>query len=476
MTSRSGIHLAISLLLTFASAPAVGQADQTAFEAQESALDELESIAAQRQLSVSGSRYAHISGGPATLAEVLRDPDNLELNYRYAQTLIADRNFRSASAALERILLVDDKQHAIRLLYARVLFELDSRIESAAQLELVDVTKLPANLQNSAQRLADRLAGRERATTFWADVGGGLRYQSNANFAPDDERIDAVVATPFGPFAVTVPTDDAEDDLSYLANLSGGFEHSLRTHGDHTVFGAASMQWNEQVEVDSTDYSSYAGNLGFKWGGARLDAIAQVLGGHFRLDDDAFLDFYGVDLKLVTGLTGNLRGMLRHRSTYQDYDDAPNDTAERTGMLYELEIGARYRLTSRQRVDASIEFQRKSARRDWREFDAWIWQVSHLWLPGRSVYVRNRFAVGNEHYDAANPRVSSTIREDANYLYQFSISSELAGIFGHRTLPGWLSDMRVTGAASYRRTDSNVRNFEYDNVSGELLFNKRFDF
>ena len=467
--------LFLAVALAAAGSPAHAQTDRD-LEIQQSALSALEEAGTERHRSAGANRYADIPGGPVTIAEVLRDPDNPSLNYRYARTQIADSNFRGAAASLERILLLDPGQDGVRLLYARVLYRLDSVMEAQAQLAQVDRDRLSPKRRAEASRLEARISCRGKRTNYWADVGGGLRFSSNANYAPDDEQIDAIVATPFGPFAITVASEGNEDDLAYVAMLGAGFIHQLPGQGEHRVFGAASMEWNEQVEVDSTDYNAYSANLGFKYGAGNFDFVAQALGGHLRLAEEAFLDYYAIDLRLETDLTDSVRVIIRQRSTYQDYDSAVVTSAERTGMQYDLEVGARFRLPHAQILGASVEFQHKQAREGWREFDAWIAEINHAWYPGRTIVIRNRVAYGPEDYEEANPRVSTIEREDENFLYQFRASATLGGLFNTIDWHPFLDDVRVTGIASYRRVDSNVRNFEYDNVAGELLFNKRFDF
>ena len=48
-----------------------------------------------------------LSGAPVSYQDVLADPDNLELNLRFARTQVAQGNVRGAAATLERILLID---------------------------------------------------------------------------------------------------------------------------------------------------------------------------------------------------------------------------------------------------------------------------------------------------------------------------------------------------------------------------------
>jgi Flp pilus assembly protein TadD len=70
------------------------------------------------------------SGPPVTYADVLRDPDNIELNLRFARTRVNEGNVRGAAATLERILLIDPDLAQVRLFYGVVLYRLENLDEA----------------------------------------------------------------------------------------------------------------------------------------------------------------------------------------------------------------------------------------------------------------------------------------------------------------------------------------------------------
>lgn len=63
------------------------------------------------------AREAQQAQGPAiSFADVLKDPDNIELNFRFARQKVAEGDLRGAASTLERILLVQPNLGQIRLL------------------------------------------------------------------------------------------------------------------------------------------------------------------------------------------------------------------------------------------------------------------------------------------------------------------------------------------------------------------------
>jgi len=445
-------------------------------ETREEALRRLEALELGARAAVAAERYRRIPGGPVTFAEVLRDPDDLALNFRYAQTQIADGNLKGAAATLERMLLIAPGAAPVRLLYAFVLYRLDNLLEARAQLEALAGVELTAAERAELDELEARLARRTRRTVWHATVLAGVTFQSNANFAPESEQVDVIVGLNGLRLALRdVPVEGPEDDAGYVAGAVIGFVHDLGHQARHELFGSASVLHNEQVAVDETDYTDYSINAGGIYRAPWGDVTGQLLAGHFSLDDDSLLTDFGAELALERRfLDDRLGAFVRQRSTYEDYDSADGVTPERTGPRYELELGAGYRLSAGQRLGASLEYTVKEAREEWREFERFEAGARHVWLLGRGRYVQNRLAWSREVYDAPNPRVALRRRADEELVYRLTLSSPLGALA--RGLPRALRDVRVSASAQYQRADSNIQNFEFENASGQLLFSKRFDF
>ena len=455
--------------------PIQAQTEQ-GLEAQEEAFRLLEEEEKRQQTQEGLDRYKRIKGGPVTLSEIMRDPDNIDLNYRYAQTQVADSNLRGASATLERILLLNPGLVKIRLFYTYVLYRLDNRIEVEAQLAMLERIKLTAKQQEEVEQLEQRLTHRVKRTRITMTLGAGLAFQRNANFAPESERVDAIVDVFGVPVAVPdVPTTPKEDDLSYLATANLGFTHDLAHPDGHYLFGSVSGYLNEQVTVDNTDYNTVTANLGGVYQTSWGNIVGQVRGGHFRLNDDGFLNYYGFDIDFRRDfMDGALKTNFRHSTTFEDYDVTSGVTEERTGPRFEFELGARYQLTKNQILGGAIMYTKKDADEPWREFDGFEVKVNHL-LHVNGYTVRNSIGYSNEDYDANNPRISLITRDDDDFRYQFTFSSPLRRLFAGDRLPRAIGGIRMDASLIYTDASSNIQNFEYDNLRGQIFFSKKFD-
>ncbi len=477
VTVRRGAAAALTLGTVLATAPTDAQVVQSGVAVQQQALDRIEREERDRRGQLPGADYAAIPGGPVTLAEVLRNPDDVSLNYRYARTQVAEGNLRGAAATLERILLIAPDAHNVRLLYAFVLYRLDSLADARVQIDRLRGAELSTRQQAELDRVDALVDRRHRRTEMAFTVGGGIGYQTNANFAPDTARVDAVVNVFGTRVPVTdIPTTPEEDDLAWLGSAALDFRHDLGTQDRDELHGSLGVLFNEQVAVDETDYRTVAGRLGLLRRLPWADVDLELQGGHFRLAEKAFLNYLGVQLQAERDfLGGALRGRLRHRTTYEGYDVAGGTTPERTGPRFEFEAGARYRLASDQLLGGYVEFTRKQARRDWREYDRIEGGVSHLWLMGRRLYLRNALSYGVDLYDAADPLVSATRRRDEDLRYQIRLGGPLGAVDTAGMLPASLRSVDFSVSLEYQDAASNIQNFDYDNLGIELFLSKRFD-
>ena len=103
--------------------------------AQTTDTDEIErkTTAAKKRARAAGEAldYRAVEDGePVSYADVLRDPDNVGLNFRFARQQVRRGDVKGSAATLERILLVNPSLAQVRLFYAVVLFRLENLNES----------------------------------------------------------------------------------------------------------------------------------------------------------------------------------------------------------------------------------------------------------------------------------------------------------------------------------------------------------
>jgi hypothetical protein len=106
--------------------------------------------------------------------DVLKDPDNIVLNFKYAQQQIRDNNVLGAAATLERILIIDPSIHKVRLLYAVVLFRLDNLIEAKRELTALIGRIFLRYLKTKPRNIFQKLRNVKKGQTMRLDKALGM--------------------------------------------------------------------------------------------------------------------------------------------------------------------------------------------------------------------------------------------------------------------------------------------------------------
>src|SRR6185295_530487 len=132
-----------------------------------------------------------------TWEQVMAKPDDIELNYRFAQTQIRQGNLKGAVATLERLLLVDPGLAKVRLLYALVLFRLGDLDGSERELNTLKKGSVPEDLKAQINDYLAQIEKQRRRTHINAALSLGFGYDDNRNAAPSSgQRLFGDVAFP----------------------------------------------------------------------------------------------------------------------------------------------------------------------------------------------------------------------------------------------------------------------------------------
>lgn len=120
--------------------------------------------------------------------QLLRDPGNVELTYRYAQLQIQAENFEAAAGALERLLLLLPNDPRLKVELGVLYLRMGST--QAALTYLRDAAAEPNLPPEVRERLDIYMREAERRTRrhqFYGEVTLGMRYDSNANLATSSQ-------------------------------------------------------------------------------------------------------------------------------------------------------------------------------------------------------------------------------------------------------------------------------------------------
>ena len=163
-----------------------------AFSQQESEREvpprELEAQTEIQKAAAAAKARAAVEGEEVAYEQILADPDNIDLNLRYARSQIARADLKGAAATLERILLVNPDLAQVRLLYGIVLFRLDNMEESERMLKSVLALPTQPTLRDEVEEYLRQIRLRRKMTRWLASLSVGFQFDTNRNAAPSSKQ------------------------------------------------------------------------------------------------------------------------------------------------------------------------------------------------------------------------------------------------------------------------------------------------
>lgn len=402
-----------------------------------------------------------------TFQEVMQNPGDLELSFRYARAQIRQGNLPSAMTTLERILLIEPDLQDVRLMYGIVLYRLGDLSSAEAELEKVDPAVLPANLKSELERYRRRIAEAQRKTTVTLDVATGFAHETNPTATSDNG--DVVV------FDIPLRVEEGESDASWLVDARGEVRHELDTQTPVTVFGQAYGSVREYFEANSQDvlYGALRGGATVRT--LDFDLTGTLTGGGMTLSDEDFYSFIGPGLRLERPLDGHVTAFLDGSWRVENFEEIDESTTadDRSGHRFEVRSGLEGVITPNVRASLSVGMTRKLAREDFEEYVEPEARASVTAIVFENHFVQGAVNVGRRHYDANDPFISATERRDTYARFRLSYGLPLRF---SEDLPEALDGVRLVPSVEYYHQWSNIPNFEYDNFTTKLMVSKHFQF
>jgi hypothetical protein len=408
-----------------------------------------------------------------TYEDILKDPDNIELNARYAQDQIAKGELLSAAATLERILLVNPNLADVRLLYAVVLYRLDSLNEAQKELDALRTITLPPAIREQVTAYEKKIKQRKRRTRIGLRQSNGWGYDTNRNAAPSSKfQLANDVAQNL------VGTDNRRADTHFLNISTADVTHDLGFQAGHSVFGNFTYYLQEQTNVNSLDLGSYQYELGGTYKSKWVDFTPSFVASNIYLSSESFLRTQGGNFLFERDLTKRLKGFYNFRMERQDYLNISENTNsyENKGPEFAHIWGASYMIIPTMKWTSSVGYLDKSAKQDFNAYQRFSLNNSHTWVLPKGQFVINALNVNFDNYDTPEFSVASKIRHDKSMRYRVTYGAPLTTIFFGKILPKPMKDIVFSGSYEIYRALSNITNYSYTNNKFQLMLTKSMEF
>ncbi|MFI5345054.1 MAG: tetratricopeptide repeat protein [Elusimicrobiota bacterium] len=398
-----------------------------------------------------------------TYEQVTADPDNVVLNFRYAQTQVRHGELKGASATLERILMLNPDLVQIRLFYGVVLYRLDNLIEADREIGAVLAQNPPESIRVEASQYQAEIRKRQKRTQLTGRLGLGFEYDDNRNSAP------ATGIAQFGGAPIQLsPGSLRHDDTSLLFMGNVEAHHDLGLAAGHEVFGTFNYYRAEQTLQKNLNLTAYSPALGGTYKTPYLNVTPQLVYDYVLLAQTTFLRNRGVDLRLDKTLSARADVYAQIHDVRQIYSPTAvvPTAADRTGIQVDTTLGGDYSILPTNRVGANVLYTVKHAQNNAFTFFRKGLGVTDTWLTGKGTFLLSSLRLNVDNYPYADTAVSSTLRRDTTIQADITCGAPLSLIDAR------LKDLLFTFTYEYFDSMSTLSNYGYtnDKISGLLTY------
>ncbi|MBI5622389.1 MAG: tetratricopeptide repeat protein [Elusimicrobia bacterium] len=411
----------------------------------------------ERKAAQAAAERKAVEGDRVAFAQVLADPDNIDLNYRYARTQIAAGDVKGAAATLERILMVDPSLHRVRLLYALALYRLDNLNEAKRELDALSALSLPPKLAAELSDLSNLITKRLRSTHVDVMIGAGFDYDSNRSATPGSEQL--LFADNF--IALT-PVNPVTEDTAMIGLGTVRVTHDAGTQNGHEVFGGFGWYRAEQTVHDNLDLQVFSIDHGWILKFGRNTLTPKVNWDHVYLSEEKFLERPAISLRYDRRLSDRLGldfEMKLADDIYFRTSGVPR-AEERSGRQWDFALGLGYVLSPAARVHGGYTLTGKNVEDksfEYNAFDRHSVNTSLSYLLGKGMFLLVSGIMDIDRYDARDPMIGVKVRDDLTYRARLTFGTPLGFIHKH------FKDFTFTQSYEYYRAESNITNYAYDN-------------
>ncbi len=463
------------LLIVFLLSPAAAQEEYEVLE------EEQERGAARAKAAKEAESFLGDDlGPPISYADILKDPDNVQLNFRYARQQIEKGNMRSAVATLERLLLINPDQPLIRLYYGAVLFRLDNSDEAEQQFQAVKEYPLDAETRARVDRYLKDIEQRRKTTRFSLSTSFGGQYDFNRNSA-SKWGTNLVLEVPTG----LEDENRRKEDWAVIGSGTVSFAHDLGLQERHELNGSFTYYHDEQFNLAqlTTRSGTLTGGLTFRY--PWFELAPMVILNKVGLSHERYSTSFGAQVAatIPIGRDWKINGGFRYANEKFYALTESTSAVLFSGPKWDYFAGASYAWSQAHRTIVSGKYTVKRARANYYAYRSYETSLSHAWLLGSGQFLTGSLATRWKYHREADSAVSDMTR------HEFRVKTSLTYGVPVQTLLNWayLTDLpdlvedilhgwTWTHSGEFLWQNSLLGNYDYKNIHWQSMMLRRWDF
>jgi tetratricopeptide (TPR) repeat protein len=407
--------------------------------------------------------------------EVLERPNDVALNFGWAQTQVERGDIKGAANTLERILLIAPNQAPIRLLYAIVLYRLERLQEAERELDQLQGLPMAASLQAEIGRYRRDIAFARKQTKFTATLSLGMQYDWNRNSSPRSGEAQFLDLR----FPVAAADRRGSDwQIQSIGRIE--MSHALEGQDNDRITAGATYLRGDQAR--RSDYDLQLGSVEF---GGVIDfaptwLVPNFFARHIALANQRYGRVEGASLRVEQRFSGRFQIYGFGEGENQTYTRISRSTRapQRSGFQSTLGAGAIWVAAPAHRLSLEAAGVWKNARERHESYSGPTATFTHTWLLGQGMFLVTSLSGEANAYDEPDRLVSSRTRRDTIGRARTTFGVPVALFIENERISQSeaLRDLTFFVSVEGQRALSNIVGNSYDNYRFALGFTKRWDF
>ena len=405
-------------------------------------------------------------------AQMLQQPTNYEVTFAYVKVATARGDYEAAIAALERLLYYNRNLAHVKYELGTLYFKL--RSFDMAKRYFKEALVTPGLDPVTRSRIEGYLPDTERQTQqsrFAGFAQTGVRYQSNANFAPSNGLVNV------GGQVLGLPTTNTKrSDSNWFGLVGLSHDHDLNDAAGSTFETRFAGYLTQQFALHDLDVGLVDGSFGWRipimsnvFPGASVKPY--VAGGNIWVGGSQYFASGGAGVVFTLPVNARLafEPAFEWRHVNVTINTPTVNPAVSALQLNEFSSGnwftgggsVKYAIVETVKLDARGHYRRGEGAADFQNFDQWVGEAAlsfmvpppFQWMP--RYWILSPFGRYTEiNFEAPNPFLDPTTkRSDKTWTAGVIFDTPITKSFGVKT------------TFQYDKTTSTLPNFRMDNYS-----------
>jgi tetratricopeptide (TPR) repeat protein len=284
----------------------------------------------------------------AAFQEMLRQPANLDVLFKFASLATRTGDLEGAVSALERMLLINPNLPRVRLELGVLYYRLESYEIARSYLEsALKSQALPPDVRGKAEQFMAEIEKRQNPSRFSGELFFGTRYQSNANLGPATSSVRL-----FGQTANLNQQALGTADWGFVSSAQFRHSYDLGLQDKSTLESQLTTYANRQFNLSAANVSLIDFTTGPRFQAFRGIFEEVILkpflsAGYIWVNDQPYYGSYGAGLETAVLLADRLRNVSIFSWRQQNYPNTSYLPANSlfTGTQYSAATTFQYQLT-----------------------------------------------------------------------------------------------------------------------------------